>query len=1041
MKKKLSFSFILVFLGIISLFAQNNYYYLNKKKVFLEIDKQKINVFVNDTVFDKEVFKNLKIRDFVFKKNSDYEDWATLQFDTILDDISYFKICNSIKNSIGVESIAPFFKLSDSKSIGTSNVFYVKLKKLEDYPLLKAKAVEKNVTIVEQLKLMPLWVELKTTKATIESSFELTNIFYETGMFDGIDPSFVFDYEIGPVEELPDSESSSLASQLDCTSNDPLYNQQWGLTKIKACQAWNIAQGDNIKVAVVDSGIDLTNNDLSVNIFPQSYEYQVNTLEVSPSVTHGYHGTHIAGIIAASKDNNSQIAGVAPNSKVISLSVSTSQDGSHNNVNIVKNFANAIHRAVEMGADVINCSWHLNDVLTTIEANAQSQLVNNAIDYALYIGRGGKGCIVVFAAGNTGDSFMTYPANYSPDILTVGNCEINNIRHNGTGTNNSSNYGPGLDLVAPGTNIISTVLNNQTNTDTGTSMAAPHVAAVAALILSVNPCLRGWEVRKIIESTTQKLGNYSYTITTDRPNGTWNNEMGYGVVNALAAVQMAKQMQAASSLDLYIQDDAQDIGIEANPSTTLWDSPDIWVRNYDDDQDYNETPRYNPFSPNYVYVRVHNNSCYPSIGNEKLDLYYSLPSDLATNDTYANRTSFLPIAGYNLTLINSQTMPVIPAGEDAIVKFAWDFPDPLGITSCSDNSFNTFLLAKIVATNDPNHIPETSNIYTNIKNNNNIAGKNVIPVNTLSLSSTIPGNSSTPNLAIVNPFDDVRDFRIEMIQEETETGKPIFKEAEVKFKMDETLYNAWQRGGKLAQNIGNTIDEKKKQINDDNVLIDNINLNPNEKGSLQFFFNFLMEELTNKTNYKYHIFQRDKSTNEIVGGMTFEITKNNRNAFKANAGDDKEVDKNEFITISASTINEPVIYNWHDIEGNLIYSGKDFAVSTEIAKKYKLEVIALSDGFKDYDEVSINLNPNSLSPISPNPATDKVTIFYKINQAQSAYLMILGGYETAGISNNYILDTNSSNKTIDLMDFQTGFYTVVLICDGKIVDTKTLVVN
>ena len=83
-------------------------------------------------------------------------------------------------------------------------------------------------------------------------------------------------------------------------------------------------------------------------------------------------------------------------------------------------------------------------------------------------------------------------------------------------------------------------VSNQNTTDSGTSMACPQVAAIAALILSINPNLKAIEVNDIIEQTARKVGGYSYTTTSGRPNGTWNNYMGYGLVDATAAVKAAQ---------------------------------------------------------------------------------------------------------------------------------------------------------------------------------------------------------------------------------------------------------------------------------------------------------------------------------------------------------------------------------------------------------------------------------------------------------------------------------------------------------------------
>ena len=271
-----------------------------------------------------------------------------------------------------------------------------------------------------------------------------------------------------------------------------------------------------------------------------------------------------------------------------------------------------------------------------------------------------------------------------------------------------------------------------------------------------------------------------------------------------------------------------------------------------------------------------------------------------------------------------------------------------------------------------------------------------------------------------------------------ETGKPIYQEAEVGVKMDDVLYNAWERGGKQAQLMDPTLEEKRKIVRGNNVILDNIAFNANEIGTLRLDFNFLTKELTNKTNYVYHVIQKDAATGQIIGGETFVINKNPRPPFEADAPD-KNVDAHQSITISATDINEPALYNWYDSAGNLIYQGKDLQIANAVAEKFKLEVISTVDGFKDYTEVEVKLKPSTLTSITPNPASNNATINYKLNGASSAYLMIIGFYGTNGTSNNYILDLNSSQTNLNIANYPNGFYTVALVVEGDIVDAKTLI--
>jgi subtilisin family serine protease len=141
--------------------------------------------------------------------------------------------------------------------------------------------------------------------------------------------------------------------------------------------------------------------------------------------------------------------------------------------------------------------------------------------------------VVVFTAGNNGNQTMNYPGYFHPDILDVGAIDSNGSRRY------NSSYGSALDVVAPGGDIWSTIPYSSIGENHGTSMAAPHVAGVAALILSDNPNLTRQQVVNKIESTAKKVGGYSYTSTFRRPNGTWNNEMGYGLIDAYAALNSA----------------------------------------------------------------------------------------------------------------------------------------------------------------------------------------------------------------------------------------------------------------------------------------------------------------------------------------------------------------------------------------------------------------------------------------------------------------------------------------------------------------------
>lgn len=245
--------------------------------------------------------------------------------------------------------------------------------------------------------------------------------------------------------------------------------------------------------------------------------YCLKTTETgtSPSKVYGEHATHCAGIAAAIRNNGIQIAGVAPDAQL--MSVSNTLFGTNGE----KKLADGINWAWKNGADIISCSWWC----------APNELIGEAIDAAVTKGREGKGCVFVKSAGNIrfdGIEAITFPGDYSKDVLAV-----SNMTKDGS-LSTTSCHGENMFVAAPGTHILSTIPNNMVAYKSGTSMACPHVAGVAALVLERNPSLTAAKVREIIARNTKKIGTKAYSIT--KTYGSWNEYYGYGLVDAYNAV-------------------------------------------------------------------------------------------------------------------------------------------------------------------------------------------------------------------------------------------------------------------------------------------------------------------------------------------------------------------------------------------------------------------------------------------------------------------------------------------------------------------------
>ncbi|MGG6449479.1 S8 family peptidase [Pseudobacillus badius] len=261
--------------------------------------------------------------------------------------------------------------------------------------------------------------------------------------------------------------------------NNLLYREQyqWNLPIIQAEAGWDITTGDeHIIIAVIDTGVDLDHPDLSGRL---TNGYNVLENNDFPDEDSG-HGIHVSGIIASETNNQEGIAGITWYNKIMPIKA-MGAEGYGTTFDIAK----GIIWAVDHGANVINRSL----------GNYQpSSLLKEAIDYAY-----NKNVVMISAAGNENTIQPSYPAAY-PEVLSVS--AVDN-----TGRRASfSNYGDYIDVSAPGVQITSTYFNQQYAALSGTSMASPHVAGLAGLLLSANPNLTNQEVIDIIKNSAYDLG-------------------------------------------------------------------------------------------------------------------------------------------------------------------------------------------------------------------------------------------------------------------------------------------------------------------------------------------------------------------------------------------------------------------------------------------------------------------------------------------------------------------------------------------------------
>ncbi|MCA9077956.1 MAG: choice-of-anchor D domain-containing protein, partial [Planctomycetaceae bacterium] len=402
-----------------------------------------------------------------------------------------------------------------------------------------------------------------TVEGTGLEALEAANHLHESGLVTWATPNFIAE------------------AQATAATNDSLLSLQWHLNNtgqsggtsdadIDAFEAWDITTGSSdVVIAIFDSGVDLGHPDLAANIWTNPGEIagngidddgngwidDIHGIDVSPDATgtngsskydndpspfnaFDNHGTAVAGAAAAVGNNATGVAGVAHSSKILPIKPFRTTNSSGSLSLSYNDLAAAIYYAAGRtfdglgtwrGADVSNHSWG---------GGPANQAVIDAFAWAEQNGRGGKGQASFVSTGNDSTGLISFPSSLSSTIA-VGASDHNDTRAS------YSNYGSGIDFVAPGGTSSGSAWYYTTDRSgasgyvsgnyvgiTGTSFSAPTAAGIGALVLSVNPNLTASELRSLLRDTADKTGGYIYI-------GGFNSQMGYGRLNAFAAVQAA----------------------------------------------------------------------------------------------------------------------------------------------------------------------------------------------------------------------------------------------------------------------------------------------------------------------------------------------------------------------------------------------------------------------------------------------------------------------------------------------------------------------
>lgn len=468
----------------------------------------------------------------------------SFQEGTTKDDL--LKILSRLKQLPEVHYAHPMFTYGGENKLGIQEDFFVKIKQASDLSLLRQWAKNYQTIIVEQDAYTPTIYRLELLKESPYNALQLANLFHESGRFTFAEPNFL------------------MVGKFFQNTNDPYVGVQWALNNtgqvgngtpgadMNVFNAWSISTGSSgIRVAIVDSGVELNHPDLAANLLP-GYDATGQGSNGGPAYglhPGNAHGTACAGLVAALGNNNIGMAGVAYSSKIIPVRYGY-VDAAGNNINTGTTISNALNWAWDIAdADILSNSWG---------GGLPSFVIDQAIENAVNNGRGGLGSVVLFAAGNE-NSVVSYPASNWRTIAVgaTSMCDERKSPSSCDGVSNwGSNSGTGLDVAAPGVTIFSTDLSGADGYNSGgsypaneweytgyyggTSAACPNAAGVMALILSVDPNLNVWDARGILEASCDKVGGYTYNPgVPGQPAGTWSNDLGHGRVNAYEALLLA----------------------------------------------------------------------------------------------------------------------------------------------------------------------------------------------------------------------------------------------------------------------------------------------------------------------------------------------------------------------------------------------------------------------------------------------------------------------------------------------------------------------
>jgi subtilisin-like proprotein convertase family protein len=553
MKKTSILVWLLFIFSSLNISAQEYFFYHFKDKMVLNRDHGYITVKFSQNTTQSEIDR---IYTSVSSYSSKRMDFSTSFTDHKTSSVLIIKLkdnlslnsVNSIetelKNYRSVEYTGMCFRHDDKVLHFSTDEVIVKFKQNVSETDVRSLNALYKTSILEKISTFENTYLVSINYNGTDNVFDVSNKYSLTQLVEFAQPNFI---RSGMLLSEPSHTPPPLLT------NDTLLPKMWHIKNtgtnipdnvqgIPGCDmnvepAWNITTGNpNVMIAVTDTGIDTNHTDLRANLCDRSLWYDAYENDQQPYDEYS-HGTGVTGTSSAVGNNIEGSVGVAFNCKIMPVRVFGPAPAAFTTDLIL---AKGVNWAWMHGAGVINCSWG---------GGIATPLISHAIKNAVNFGRNGSGSVVFAGSGNDNVEKVLYPSSM-PEVISVGGLGPCNQRKSTTscdnigGTQNwGASYGEGLSIVAPTTYIGTTTLGGGwCICGNGTSVASPLAAGVGALILSKNINLSADSVKLIIEKTAVKVGNYSYSIKKE--NGLWNNEMGYGRIDAKACLDATPQGSA-----------------------------------------------------------------------------------------------------------------------------------------------------------------------------------------------------------------------------------------------------------------------------------------------------------------------------------------------------------------------------------------------------------------------------------------------------------------------------------------------------------------